>query len=149
MADLTELASGLQFPEGPVWMPDGSVLLVEIKRGTITRVPAGGGEPEVAAELGGGPNGLAIGPDGAAYVCNNGGCFTWICFEGMTFPGPLPEGWAGGMIQRVDLSSGEITTLYAECDGNPLRAPNDIVFDSTGGFWFTYHGVRSHRTSDR
>lgn len=148
MADLTELASGLQFPEGPVWMPDGSILLVEIKRGTITRVTPDG-TVEVAAEVGGGPNGLAIGPDGAAYVCNNGGCFTWVDFGGMTFPGPLPDTWTGGMIQRVDLSTGEVTTLYTECDGNPLRAPNDIVFDSTGGFWFTDHGVRAHRTSDR
>lgn len=148
MADLTELASGLQFPEGPVAMPDGSILLVEIKRGTVTRVTPEG-KVEVVGDVGGGPNGLAIGPDGAAYVCNNGGCFTWVELGGMTFPGPLPDAWTGGSIQRLDLSSGEVTTLYTECDGNPLRAPNDIVFDSTGGFWFSDHGVRAHRTSDR
>ena len=28
------LARGLRFPEGPVWMKDGSVALVEIERGT-------------------------------------------------------------------------------------------------------------------
>ncbi len=65
------VATGLRFPEGPVPMPDGSVLLVEIARGTLTRV-APDGSLSVVAELGGGPNGLAIGPDGAAYVCNNG-----------------------------------------------------------------------------
>ncbi|MEE8313486.1 MAG: SMP-30/gluconolactonase/LRE family protein, partial [Myxococcota bacterium] len=27
--------------------------------------------------------------------------------------------------------------LYRECEGHPLRGPNDIVFDQTGGFWFT------------
>ena len=69
------VATGLRFPEGPVPMPDGSVLLVEIARGTLTRV-APDGSLSVVAELGGGPNGVAIGPDGAAYVCNNGG-FQW------------------------------------------------------------------------
>ena len=78
------VATGLRFPEGPVPMPDGSVLLVEIARGTLTRV-APDGELSVVAELGGGPNGLAIGPDGAAYVCNNGG-FEWIEAGPLLFP---------------------------------------------------------------
>ena len=59
----TELASGLGFPEGPVWMPDGTVLVVEMKHGRITRVHPDG-RKETAAEPGGSPNGLAIGPDG-------------------------------------------------------------------------------------
>ena len=72
---IRELATGLQFPEGPIAMDDGSVLLVEIARGTLTRVRADG-LVQVVADLGGGPNGAAIGPDGAVYVCNNGG-FQW------------------------------------------------------------------------
>ncbi|MFZ2469308.1 MAG: SMP-30/gluconolactonase/LRE family protein, partial [Parvibaculum sedimenti] len=56
------IASGLQFPEGPIAMPDGSVILVEIKRGTLTRVHPDG-KAEVIATTGGGPNGAAIGPD--------------------------------------------------------------------------------------
>ena len=69
------IATGLEFPEGPIAMKDGSILLVEIKRGTLTRVlPTG--EQEIVAELGGGPNGIAIGPGGQCYVCNNGG-FDW------------------------------------------------------------------------
>ncbi|MDX1385781.1 MAG: SMP-30/gluconolactonase/LRE family protein, partial [Thermoanaerobaculia bacterium] len=51
-------------------MPDGSVLVVEIRRQTLSRVLPGG-TVEVVAELGGGPNGAAIGPDGRCYVCNN------------------------------------------------------------------------------
>ena len=35
---IREIASGLQFPEGPVAMHDGSVVLVEIARGTLSRV---------------------------------------------------------------------------------------------------------------
>ena len=58
-----EIASGLQFPEGPIWCSDGSVLLVEIRRGTLTRVHPDG-RTEVVAECGGGPNGAAVGRDG-------------------------------------------------------------------------------------
>ena len=38
--------------------------------------------------------------------------------------------------------TGAVADLYTECDGRPLRAPNDLVFDSAGGFWFTDHGIR-------
>ena len=58
-------------------MPDGTVLVVELKRGRITRVHPDG-RKETVAEPGGSPNGLAIGPDGALYVCNSGG---WDFFE--------------------------------------------------------------------
>ncbi|MGZ0187826.1 MAG: SMP-30/gluconolactonase/LRE family protein, partial [Alphaproteobacteria bacterium] len=51
----TTIADGLQFPEGPIAMPDGSVILVEIARKTLSRVTPGG-KIEVIAELGGGPN---------------------------------------------------------------------------------------------
>jgi gluconolactonase len=149
MAELREIVSGLQFPEGPIAMDDGSVVLVEIKRGTLSRVDIEKGMIDVVAECGGGPNGAAIGPDGAAYICNNGGCFEFMEVMGLTLPGPPPASYPGhGSIQRVDLGSGEVTTLYEECDGHPLRAPNDIVFDSAGGFWFTDHGVRHGRASD-
>lgn len=142
------IATGLQFPEGPVPLDDGSVLVVEIQRGTLTRVTPDG-ELAVVANCGGGPNGCAIGPDGKAYIANNGGSFSWIDFGGLTLPGPLPTTWAGGSIQRVDLETGEVETLYVECDGQQLRAPNDLVFDDHGGFWFTDHGVRQERSSDR
>jgi len=146
---LIELARGLRFPEGPVWLPDGSVLFVEIAAGAITKV-ARDGTKSTVAETGGGPNGLAVGPDGALYVCNNGGCFEWIDLGGLLMPGPLPGGWEGGSIEKVDLGTGAVTTLYTDCGGRPLRAPNDLVFDAHGGFWFTDYGVRDEhaRTSD-
>ncbi|HET6471424.1 MAG TPA: SMP-30/gluconolactonase/LRE family protein [Pseudomonadales bacterium] len=141
------IATGLKFPEGPIAMPDGSVVLVEIARGTLSRVVPNG-SVEVIAQLGGGPNGAAIGPDGKCYVCNNGG-FKWIERDGRLYPGEQPDDYRGGSIQRVDLATGAIETLYSACDGRPLRGPNDIVFDRTGGFWFTDHGKTRARERDR
>lgn len=144
------VTEGLRFPEGPIAMPDGSVVLVEMFGPRITRVLPDGSQQTVA-EIEGGPNGAAIGPDGALYLCNNGGCFTPIDFGGLTFPGGFdPQQYIGGRIQRVDLATGAVTDLYTHCDGRPLRAPNDLVFDGHGGFWFTDHGIRDRaaRTSD-
>ena len=138
--DMTLVAEGLDFPEGPVAMADGSVLLVEIRRGALSRVRPEGAIEEVA-ELGGGPNGAAIGPDGAVYVCNNGGRFSWREQGGLTLPGPTPAAHTGGAIQRVDLASGAVATLYDAWEGHALLAPNDLVFDGAGGFWFTDYGT--------
>lgn len=147
MPDFKEIASGLQFPEGPIAMADGSILLVEIRRGTLSRVPAGGGV-EVVADLGGGPNGAAIGPDGRCYICNNGG-FAWHEANGHSYPhGPAPD-YSGGRIEAVDLDSGAVEVLYTACEGEPLKAPNDIVFDRQGGFYFTDLGHTRERTMDR
>ena len=131
-------------------MPDGSIVLVELFGQRLTRV-APDGTVSTVAEVEGGPNGAAVGPDGAIYLCNNGGCFTPVEFGGMTFPGPFdPSIYLGGRIQRIDPHDGSVTDLYTECDGRPLRAPNDLVMDGHGGFYFTDHGIRDHeaRTSD-
>lgn len=151
------VAEGLQFPEGPIAMDDGSVVLVEIRRQTLTRVGTSG-RADVIAHLGGGPNGAAIGPDVKVYVCNNGG-FKWVELPGgYLSPHGTPDDWKGGSIQRVDLVTGSFETLYDACDGVPLRGPNDIVFDQQGGFWFTdlgktmgdyrYHGAVYYAKAD-
>jgi gluconolactonase len=149
MPELTEIASGLRFPEGPIAMDDGSVVLVEIFGPRITRV-APDGTTTTVAEVPGGPNGAAIGPDRALYLCNNGGCFTPVEVDGLLIPGPFdPDRYIGGRIQRLDLATGAVIDLYTECGGIPLRAPNDLVFDADGGFWFTDHGIRHGRSRDR
>ena len=83
--NLRKITDGLEFPEGPVWMEDGSVILTEVAAGRITRVLPDGRKQTVATP-GGGPNGMAVGPDGALYLCNNGGM---ICFtvDGITLTG--------------------------------------------------------------
>jgi gluconolactonase len=146
--DVTVMTQGLAFPEGPVALSDGAVLVVEIQRGTLTRV-AEDGTQSIVAELGGGPNGAALGPDGHCYICNNGG-FEWHKGrDGRVFPGEQPANYTGGRIERVDLKTGAVETLYEACNGERLKGPNDLVFDQTGGFWFTDHGKTSPRTRDR
>jgi gluconolactonase len=144
---LTQIASGLRFPEGPVAMPDGSVILVEIERRTLSRVtPAG--KVEVIASLGGGPNGAAVGPGGKIYVTNNGG-LKFVERPGRLFPVAQADDYVTGSIQVVDPLSAKVETLYEACDGRRLRGPNDLVFDRGGGFWFTDLGKTRERDADR
>lgn len=130
-AEPTLIASGLGFPEGPVWMPDGTLLCVELKNRRVDRIHPDG-RIEVVAEPGGSPNGLAIGPDGAAYVCNSGG---WGFHEimGVTVTEMLqPDDYSGGRIERVDLDTGEVTVLHTGCDGIiAANGPGPIPASST------------------
>ena len=134
LADVHVLADGLRFPEGPVVLADGSIVLTEIDAATITRVRPDGAV-DVVARCAGGPNGAALGPDGLLYVCNNGGRFA-------------SGNWTGGWIERVDLATGAVEVLYDSCDGRRLSGPNDIVFDDDGGFWFTDTGKFRGRQRD-
>jgi gluconolactonase len=133
------IAEDLQFPEGPVIDRDGSLLIVEIERRTVTRIDAAG-QKSIVARLPGGPNGMAWGPDDALYICNNGG-FLFQKIDGFnrTTAG-VPEGYAGGWIERVAPKSGERRVLYERCGEHNLVGPNDLVFDAHGGFYFTDYG---------
>jgi gluconolactonase len=146
----TVVATGLAYPEGPVWRPDGSVLVCEVKGGTLSRVTPDGTKT-VVASLGGSPNGAAIGPDGATYVCNSGG-FQWIPVGPVWVTGDQPPDYKGGSIQRVD-EVGRVTTLYTQFQDaagatRSLRGPDDLVFDASGGFWFSDWGKSRPRERD-
>ncbi|MBW8297085.1 SMP-30/gluconolactonase/LRE family protein [Sphingopyxis sp.] len=136
---MESIAEGLAFPEGPVVMADGSVIVVELAAGRITRCWNGRTEP--MCEIGGGPNGAAIGPDGALYVCNNGG-LDLVKFQNARGAGHE------GRVERVDLATGRFERLYDSCEGIALEAPNDIIFDADGRIWFTdlgktHDGIRT------
>jgi gluconolactonase len=148
---LTIVADGLGFPEGPVVMPDGSVVVTEIQAGRITRIEPGGNK-HVLAQVGGGPNGAALGADGWIYVANNGG-FNWNVTEkgGTRKFSPAsgaPASYAGGWIERVHPDTGRVERLYESCNGHRFVGPNDLVMDGAGGFWFTDMGKTRERDTD-
>ena len=146
MPDIRVIATGLRFPEGPIAMKDGSIVLGEIERQTVTRVRPDG-STQVIARTGGGPNGLAVGPDGAFYVCNNGG-FAWRLENNLMRPAGPSSDYTGGRIERVDPVNGAVTVLYDHCGPYKLVGPNDIVFDGLGGFYFTDLGKARARDRD-
>jgi gluconolactonase len=146
------LGTGLGFTEGPVITDDGTVYCVDIDAGRILRVEPG--EASVVATPGGGPNGMALETATTALVANNGG-FLWTEVNGVRIPidHPThtnePPGFAGGWMERVDLVTGAVTVLQRECEGRPLRGPNDLVVDEAGGVWFTDHGKGRRASVDR
>ena len=142
------IAEDLWFPEGPVWLGDGSLLVVEIRRKTLTRVWLDG-RKKIVAELGGGPNGAAIGPDGHAYVCNNGGFKFVQRSDGKWVTAGTPDDYVTGRIERVNLATGAVERVIDKVGDQPIRGPNDIVFDAHGGFYFTDPGKTRHRDWDR
>jgi gluconolactonase len=137
------LATGLEFPEGPVVMPDGAVVVTEIPSGRLIRV-APGGSRTVLAETGGGPNGAALAPDGKLYVCNNGGVH-FMRRDGIYRPVGASKDYDGGRIEVVDPDSGKVERLYDRVGEFKLAGPNDIVMDGREGFWFTDSGKHHRR----
>jgi gluconolactonase len=142
------LAHGLMFPEGPVVMPDGSIVVVELAGGQLRRIGLDG-KTAILAKVQGCPNGAALGPGGKLYVCNQGD-LVWQKkgneYRAMAARAPTYD---GGWIETVDPETGKVERLYDRCGEHKLRAPNDIVFDAHGGFWFTDHGKADARTVGR
>ncbi len=145
------VADGLDFPEGPLILPNGDLLVCEMRAGRLTRITTAG--RETIATLGGGANGAALGPDGAIYVCNNGGSrFVGEKQpDGTTRYRTLTPGESmaciPGQIQRV-AQDGTVTTLYTACGDIALMKPNDLVFDRAGNFYFTDSGDYEGPTHD-
>lgn len=135
MSTMTVVARGLRFPEGPVALEDGSVLVSELD-GALARVTADGALTRYPC--GGGANGAALGPDGAVYIANNGGAIVGEVdgLSAVTGRPPENENFDNGSIQRLRLDTGEVETVHTHVDGEHLGWLNDIVFDTSGSFYF-------------
>jgi gluconolactonase len=112
---INTLATGLAFPEGPAFAPDGSMWLVEYEGGAVTRWADGGLERHQA---GGNPNGLSFDTHGHAWICDAG----------------------QNAIRRSDGTVNAWETIAGQIDGTPLLMPNDLAFDARGNLVFTCPG---------
>lgn len=140
------LAEGLRFPEGPVALPDGSIALVEIEQQVISRI-APDGTRSIISRTGGGPNGLAAGPDNTLILCNNGG-FAWHEEPDILRPSGVAVDYTHGRIESVDIATGAVRQLYTRCGDVMLKGPNDLQLDGKGGFWFSDLGKVRARDRD-
>jgi gluconolactonase len=112
------IKDGFQGTEGPIALPDGSVIFTEGQANRITRISA---DNTIAPYLenSGGANGLAINSSGELIAVQT------------TKPGIAVLSPAGK--QRV---------LVDNFEGTPLNRPNDLVVDKRGGVYFTDPGPR-------
>src|SRR6478672_8792354 len=122
----TLLASNLGFPEGPVIMPDGSVVFCDGNTGEMRSWKDG--ELGVHSVTGGSPWGAILGTDGAVYVTQGG-----------NVPGSGDTSAVSG-IQRIN-PDGSVELLFSEVDGYQLYGPNDLAFGPDGRLYFTESGV--------
>ena len=122
----TLLASNLGFPEGPVVMPDGAIVLCDGNTGEL--LVWKDGAISTFADMGGSPWGALLGSDGAVYVTQGG-----------NVPGSPDQSAVPG-IQRVN-SDGSIEMLATSIAGRTLAGPNDLAFGPDGRLWFTESGT--------
>lgn len=114
----TIISSAISLPEGPLLMPDGSWLVVELdpRRGTVTRILEDGGREPLGET--GRPNGLALTADGSVWVAEsiNPGLF------------------------RLS-AEGTLSKVLAEVEGEPLLWPNDVCVGPDGSLYLTDSGL--------
>lgn len=124
--NVTLLASALGFPEGPVVMPDGAIVLCDGNTGELLRWSDG--SMSTFADTGGSPWGAVLGTDGAIYVTQGG-----------NVPGSGDFSAVPG-VQRVN-ADGTVEVLAATIAGHSLAGPNDLAFGPDGRLWFTDSGT--------
>lgn len=111
---LEPLADGLQFTEGPLWCPDGSLLFQDIKAERTYRLSAEG-TLNVLREHTGAANGQTFARDGRVVFCEQN----------------------GRRVSRMDRDGKRIETVAETWTGARLNSPNDIVARSDGLLFFT------------
>jgi gluconolactonase len=127
------VGTGIPFAEGPVWCPDGSVVVTSVAAGALFRVWPEQAKTELFATTTGGANGAALARDGAILVTQNGG----MDFSKMPISFPnLPECVLAS--PGIQLAAPDGTVTYLFDDG--LNAPNDLAVTDAGEILFTDPG---------
>ena len=111
--DPEHLATGFQFTEGPVWLPEGRLLLSDIPANRIYSWSAEGGL-EVWRDPSGHSNGLTLDLQGRLLACEHG----------------------NRRVSRTEVD-GTMHSLADRHGGKRLNSPNDIVVRSDGLIYFT------------
>ena len=132
IVQVDRLAEGLMFPEGPAIGPDGVLYVTEIAGQRISTITEDG-TVSTFSDTGGGPNGAAFNPQGELVVANNGG--RWPTDVPSTSQASEPE-YGNGSIQTIN-AEGDVHSNLSEVEGVSLNSPNDLCFDSHGGYYFT------------
>jgi gluconolactonase len=124
------VCDGIKFPEGPVWCPDGTLVVTGVADGALFRVFPEQNRRELFVRTGGGPNGAALAADGGFLITQNGGIdFTRT----------------GLYAQPPDYNPVTPGLQWVAADGSGLRylcddgftAPNDVVAGFDGVAYFT------------
>lgn len=116
---MTNFADQLGFPEAPVWLPGGDLLIVEMDpaRGWITRFTPDGKSRQVVATTGR-PNGLALDRDG----------FVWVAETRQR------------ALLRLSLD-GKYQAMARDFRGEPFLFLNDLAIGADGDVYFTDSGI--------
>lgn len=111
--DPERLATGFQFTEGPVWLPEGALLFSDIPASRIYRWTEVAG-CQVWREPTGNSNGLTLDRRGRLIACEH----------------------TSRRVSRTELD-GTVVTLADRYQGKRLNSPNDVVVKSDGTVYFT------------
>jgi len=112
--ELERLASGFAFTEGPLWLPDGTLLFQDMKRDQTFRLMPGG-SCSVLRESTNAANGQTWMPGGRIAFCEQN----------------------GRRISTMTPLGKDVQTLVESWSGGRLNSPNDIVCHSSGWLYFT------------
>ncbi|MDO9237273.1 MAG: SMP-30/gluconolactonase/LRE family protein [Aquabacterium sp.] len=111
------IKEGFTGTEGPVTLPDGSLIFTETQANRVIRIGLDG-STSVFVEGSNGANGLGFTPNGDLYAVQ-----VLKPRVGIIFPSP------------------KVKTLADNYEGKPFGRPNDLVVDQKGNVYFTDSGA--------